>query len=506
LWVYEGKQGKVGELIIATKYKTSSYVLTLRMNYTTSDKSALDKYFELSRRLYNAILGETLKRFNLMRESKIFQLARKETDKKLKQKLFIDAELKYGFGEYNISKFATKLMINEYSGLGSAIKGKLVKRAFDAVNKMRFGNARKVNFINFCKIYSIEGANNLQSIKYRDGNIVFNKLKMPIIIENNDLYAQKAIQDRVKYCRFVKKDIKGKEYYYVQLILEGIPPTKINKETGEVNLYITQGDVGIDIGTQTIAYCSNVEVKLLELAPEVKNIKKQKRVLQRKMDRSRRATNPNKYNQDGTIIKGNQDKWVYSNHYILLQTELKCLQQKQADIREQSHNKLANHILKLGDKFFVEKMNYSGLQKRSKKTTKNKNGKFNKKKRFGKSLANKTPAMLIEIINRKLKYFGKEINKVNTYTVKASQYNHIDDTYIKKDLSERWNIFNINDEEVKIQRDLYSSFLIMNVNNMANKVDRDKCFDKFDGFKLLHDIEIERLRNLDLSVALRNVI
>jgi hypothetical protein len=141
-------------------------------------------------------------------------------------------------------------------------------------------------------------------------------------------------------------------------------------------------------------------------------------------------------------------------------------------------------------------MNYSGLQKRAKKTIINKKtGKFNKKKRFGKSLANKAPAKLIEIINRKLKYFDTEIKKINTYTVKASQYNHFGDTYVKKDLGERWNIFSIDSKDVEIQRDLYSSFLIMNVNNLADKIDRSKCIETFDRFKLLHDIEIERLRN-----------
>ena len=478
------------------KYKTSSYVLTLRMKYTTSDKSAIDKYFELSRRLYNSILRETLKRFNLMRESKLYQQAQKEIDKKLKQKYFSDAEIKYGFREYDISKFATKLMVNEYRGLKGHIKGKLTKRAFDAVNKMRFGNARRVNFIKYREINSIEGSDHVSGIKYRNGNIIYNELKMSAIIKNNDLYAQKAIQDRVKYCRFIKKNIKGKDYYYVQLILESVPPIKFNKDTGEINLYITEGDVGIDIGTQTVAYCSNSEVKLLELCPEVENIEKQKRILQRKIDKSRRSTNQNKFNENGTFKKGNRDKWIKSNHYVKIQTELKCLQQKQADLRKQSHNKLANHILKLGDKFYVEKMNYSGLQKRSKKTTKNKKtGKINKKKRFGKSLANKAPAMLIEIINRKLKYFGMEIKKINTYAVKASQYNHIEDSYVKKELSERWNIFKINNEETKIQRDLYSSFLIMNVNDELDKVNKDKCIERFDKFKLLHDIEIERLRS-----------
>lgn len=481
---------------MSKKSKTPSYVLTLKMKYNISDKSALDKYFELSRRLYNAILSETLRRFNLMRESKLYQQARKETDKKLKQKMFINAETKYGFREYDISVFATKLMINEYSSLGSHIKGKLVKRAFEAVNKLRFGNAKRVNFVRYDEMYSIEGADNKQAIKYRDGIVVFNKLKMPVIIENNDIYAQKAIQDRVKYCRFLKKNIKGKDYYYVQLVLEGVPPKKVNKETGEVNLYITEGNVGIDIGTSTIAYCSNNEVKLLELAPEIENIEKKKRRLQRKMDRSRRAMNPNKYNENGTIIKGNRDKWIKSNHYIKTQAELRGLKQKQADIRKQSHNKLANHILKLGDKFYVETMNYSGLQKRAKETTINKKtGKFNKKKRFGKSLAKKAPSKLIEIINRKLKYFDTEIKKINTYTVKASQYNHFDDTYVKKDLGERWNIFDVEGEEFKLQRDLLSAFYIKNVNDDLKSINREKCINNFENFKLLHDIEIKRLKN-----------
>ena len=74
-------------------------------------------------------------------------------------------------------------------------------------------------------------------------------------------------------------------------------------------------------------------------------------------------------------------------------------------------------------------MNFRGLQKRAKNTTINeKTGKFNKKKRFGKSLGNKAPAMLLEIINRKLGYFDKQLIKIDTWSVKASQYNHADDS------------------------------------------------------------------------------
>jgi len=132
-------------------------------------------------------------------------------------------------------------------------------------------------------------------------------------------------------------------------------------------------------------------------------------------------------------------------------------------------------------------MNFKGLQVRAKETVINeKTGRFNKKKRFGKSLANKAPSMLLNIIDRKLGYQGKELIKIDTFKVKASQYNHFADEYVKKDLSDRWNDFGV-------QRDLYSAFLIMNTEN--DEINREKCLESFDGFKQLHDIEIQRLKS-----------
>ena len=401
-----------------------------------------------------------------------------------------------------INKLITSLRVNEFKELGSHVTIKLELRAMQAINKLRFGEADKVSFIRFGEMFSFESSDDRQGIRFRDNQVIFNKLKIPVILKSNDIYAYQSLQNRVKYCRIKREVIKGKTKYYVQLILEGVPPIKIDKETGEIKHYINEGTVGIDIGTQTVAYTSQYEIKLLELAPEIQNIEKEKRVLQRKLDRSRRSMNPNKFNDNGTINIKDKTKWIKSNHYIKTQNELKELQRKQKEIRKQSHNKLANHILTLGSNIKVETMNYSGLQKKAKKTTINKNGKFNKKKRFGKSLANKAPSMFLTILNNKLKWIDKELKKIDTWNVKASQYNHIEDKFIKKELNVRWNEF----DGFNIQRDLYSSFLIMNVDEGLKEIDRDLCFKKFDKFKELHDIEIQRLMNMKLSKALKNVI
>ena len=210
------------------------------------------------------------------------------------------------------------------------------------------------------------------------------------------------------------------------------------------------------------------------------------------MDRSRRATNPDNYNEDGAIKKQGNKKviWNKSNHYIKYQNELKELYRKQADIRKYQHEFLANYIISLGNKVYVEKMNFAGLQKRAKNTEKNDKGKFKRKKRFGKSLANKAPSMLLTMIDRKLKYFSEELIEINTYEAKASQFNHFDKTYTKKTLSQRWNDFN----GIKIQRDMYSAFLIMNISNDLKSFDIDKCNERFENFYRLHNLEVDRLK------------
>lgn len=474
------------------KSKTSSYILTLQLKTEKFQEDIINKRFEKCRKIYNSCISELYKRYNHMAESKEYRKNCKSKDKN-RNKIFNELNNKYGLTEYSLHKFVTPMY--NYFNIDSKTAQALATRAFNAFQKYMFHQAKRVNYIKYNELYSVEGKTNAQGIKYRDGIIQWNKLNIPVIIKNNDTYAQMAIQNRVKYCRIVKKEIKGKIKFYVQLVLEGVPPTKVNKD-GEIKGQIGQGDVGIDIGTKTIAYSSRYNVKLLELAPNVNNIDREIKLIQRKMDRSKRATNPNKYNENGTINIKNKDKWIYSNHYIKLKAERKELYRKQVEIRKQDHYKMINELLVLGNKFYVETMNYKGLQSRSKKTTKNSKGKINKKKRFGKSLANKAPSMFLTMLDNKLKWNGEKLYKIDTYKVKASQYNHIEDKYIKKELKERWNYF----DNFKIQRDIYSSFLIMNVKENLKEMDRNKCFETFDNFKMLHDKEIIRIQNSDNKI------
>ncbi|MDK4523105.1 transposase, partial [Fusobacterium necrophorum] len=308
-------------------------------------------------------------------------------------------------------------------------------------------------------------------------------LKIPVIINKNDKYSQRCFLDKLLYCRLIKRVVNGKNKYYVQITFEGTPPKK--HKIGEEN------EIGIDIGTSTIAIVSDKKVGLKILAENIEINEKEKVRLQRKLDRQRRANNPNKYNKDGTININNKKKWKTSNSYLKTQLKLSNLQRKIAEKRKQSHTILANSILEIGTIVKVENMSFRGLQKRSKKNEiSEKTGKFKKKKRFGKSLSNRAPALLIEIIDRKLGYIGKNIIKINTFKVKASQLNHETEEYEKKSLSKRWVEIVGN----KIQRDLYSAFLIKNVKENLEEVNIEKAKKEFKNFVKLHNKEMERIK------------
>lgn len=484
----------------------SRYCVTFPLITEKYQENILNKRFEISRQLYNAVLSKAYKRYKSMIETKKYRQLKEqinnanEKEKKLLYKQLNEMYKQYRLNEYSLHEDIQEMQHHFSENIDSFTAQKIATRVWSAFEDLLFGDGKIVHFKKYGELDSLEGKSNKTGIRFKDGFLIWNGLKIPVKIDYNNPYEYQALKDEICYCRIKRRFIKGKYKYYLQIVFKGVPPMKINKD-GEVKRHIGNGTVGLDIGTQTIAIVSNVDVKLLELADRVNNIEKEKRRILRYMDRSRRANNPDNFNEDGTIKKGKL-KWVKSNRYIKAQNKLRELYRKQADVREYQHQLLSNYILSLGNKIKVEEMNFKGLQKRSKKTEKNDKGKFKRKKRFGKSLANKAPAKLLTILDNKLKYFGEKLIKVNTKEVKASQYNHLNCRYNKKKLSQRWNDLN----GIKIQRDLYSAFLIQHVNDDLCNINQEECKRDFERFKILHDKEIERLNNSEVRQALKNVI
>ena len=279
------------------------------------------------------------------------------------------------------------------------------------------------------------------------------------------------------YATLVPKLIRGKYRVYLHLTVEGKAKPKYDKHGNPRHKY-GKGMIGADIGTQTVAYTSDTEVGLKNLSERGNSIQtseRKERLLYRAMDRSRRATNPQNYNDDGTMKKGRKI-WKYSNHYKQLKAKHSELCRINAVNRQLAINEDANHLRSLGDTFVTEPKNASRLMRRTKETTVNSKGKFNRKKRFGKSIKNRCPSGFQTAVERKFKATGGTYIEVpNNY--RASQYDHTADDYIKKKLSDRlYKLF----DGTEVQRDWYSSYLLYCYDYRTQNIDKDKCNAEFE--------------------------
>lgn len=112
--------------------------------------------------------------------------------------------------------------------------------------------------------------------------------------------------------------------------------------------------------------------ELKTFAEELKAQQKEICRLQRKMERSRRANNPDNYNPDkadskerkkkGTVKKGFKN-WKNSNRYKRTAAKKHDLERKQAAHRKSLHGQLVNEVLAMGNQVKMEKVSVKGWQK-----------------------------------------------------------------------------------------------------------------------------------------------
>lgn len=551
-----------------TKAKTPSFVLTLEMDTKEMNNQqqivkTITGESEINRQLYNACLGELLKREKQMKRRRLYKklmrksfgiskqislcetkLAKDENNvelNKIKKQLqkekeevikqIFDLQKEYGLFEYSMHEYIKPMRKHFGNRVNANVVQKAATRAWNAFQKKLKGESKSVCFLPKGTFFSFEGKNNTTGWRFNNRKIVYKEHEIPLIIKENDLYIEEALsyvenEDvftyinssgkkaestyKVKYVRIIQKHIRGKERYFAQLICQGYPPTKKDKK-GNIKYPLGTGRVGGDIGTSTMAFAGEKDLSMFNLGEQIKQIddvQRKIKLLQRALDRSRRAMNPQYFDEKGRIKKGKKE-WKYSKRYLKTKNKLRELHRKLALYRKLSHQYMANRIKMYGNEFYVEKMNIRGLQKRAKETkVSEKTGKIQKKKRFGKSIAHRAPSLFISILKQKVTNNGGVFDEVNTATFKASQYDHKSNTYTKKPLKQRWNVFK---DGTKVQRDLYAAFLLQNSNKNKKTPNKNLCKKTFDNFKKMHDVEITRLEKmstltLNSGIKLKNTI
>lgn len=313
-------------------------------------------------------------------------------------------------------------------------------------------------------------------------------------------------QEKICHCRIVRIPWKDGWLYKLQILLKGRPPKQLN-EDGQLKYPIGKGRVGIDIGPRTVAIVGDDYAEITELAPSMKDLHKAIRKLQQQMSRSRRVTNPEMFEPDGQIVRIdklvkehpecvrviNPDSdnprykriWRKSKHYVEMEKRLRYLYGRAARSRVSQHNEMANRFIGMGDEFYIEKMNWKGLQRKAAHKEGDKPNK--RRKRFGKSIHNKAPATFVGTVKQKVEKQGGMFSEVNTVACKASQYNHVTGEYVKPKLKDRAK--NVGDHYV--QRDLYSAFLLQNTNGHLDGFVQEQLEEKFENFLELQETAME---------------
>lgn len=497
------------------------HTIQLSLNTTAYDCRIIEKRFRAISHIHNVLVKHAKKCLKSIKHDKTYQSYKAEycsllkknrlskDEKSLKKQLSKDMLMcirQHGLSEYDFQAYI-KLCAKQFSkSLSSQQVQKEATRVWKGVSDVLYGNGKDIHFKKFRDFNTICGKSNANGAKFNKDTAVINwiDLELKCKIPKNNPYIAEALDADISYCEIKRMMFPNGWHYYAVIYLKGDAPRKINKP---INHYNT---TGIDIGTSTVATVSDDMVTLKELAPKCRSYNKRIVRLLRQLDNSRRILNPNKYNADGTINKGNHDKWIYSKTYIKKLNVLKTLYRQKASYIKQSHERMINELLTDSVDFIVEDMSFKGLQRKASVTIrqdapvpiKQKDGsikqicKYKRKKRFGRSLNNRAPASFITILARKALLYGGSVRKVKTKAFKASQYDHVKDTYIETKLNDR-------DKYVggyKVQRDLYSAFLIRNSNDKLDRPDRDKCIYGFEKFIELQNNLIDEMIQNNISM------
>ena len=474
MWYNIVKNKKKG---VSMRAQTSSYVVSVKLKLTESVENRLEKTFRVTSSAYNEALSFGLRRLEDLKQNSRYQELlelRKNNNHQVKE---YDKELLKIRKMYHLTEFGLSAHLGQqrkkpnspYQQLNSGELQVIAGQAYKVLEKVIFYKIKPSN-IRFRSKYDLNvsyrnrvdttGTRIIPSDRkgfayrlYIHKSTTF--VDLPTKAFNN--YQQMSLlkSEKIKYVQIIRKTIRGKHVYILQIVCQGFPMTKIKRG---------DGTMGIDPGISTVAYVSKKSLALVDLVPkDVDRKEKLMRYLDRAIERCRRVNNPNCYNSNGTIKKGAKFKHP-SNRQVRLQVRRIKSYRSLSEERKKIQGQLVNHLVSQASLIKIEDLNVKGLQRRSKEIRINpKTNRPFSKKRFGKSVFRAAPSSFRQLLQTRARQLGVDIEIIKPKNLKPSQYNHLTKTFEKKTLSTR--LYDLSDKWTSVQRDLYSAFLIGHIEN-----------------------------------------
>ena len=443
--------------------KTPSFVCEFEVSATSKDLRVLRSRKEAGRQIYHAIEGEGLRRLARMRHDPGFELAKAMPKGPEKKAAFEVLRKHHGFTEASLHQHPSLAKDCWLRGhLDVHTQQKVATRAFRAVERWSFGGSGKPRFKRYGELESLEGKSNAAGIRFREGHILWagahGSLNLPLIVKpGNEVQAHalqvagttftrttkdgKAVTETgVKYCRLLSRTIRGRERAFVQLVLRGMPLQKARH-------YVRDGLVGLDLGPSQVAVVGEGFVKTIPFCPDLDRVEATRRRYLRKLDRQRRANNPDNYRPNGTVKPRSQRKpWQSSASQKATQGVLAELLRGMAAHRKSLQGKLVNDLLALaGNQVITEQVNVRSWAKL-----------------YGRSVGHKAPGLFQSAYGRKAEASGGSMELVSTQKTYLSS-RCLCGKRTKKLLSERKHTCGCEfiPEGMHADRDEFSAFLAL---------------------------------------------
>jgi hypothetical protein len=382
------------------KQKTPTFLLELPLVVEAGQAARLHAHLEAGRQFYNAVLSAGQRRLRQMRADPAWQAARAipRTHPQERRAAFSALRERYGFSEYAFHDLAKELRVAWLADhLDAVLAQTLATRAYRALNRVCVGNARRVRFKSRGRgLSSLENKRTDTGLRFvletpaqgQRGWLIWHDDQLPALIDWDDPGVKHGLAHPVKYARLVRRpassaraqgaDREG-ERYVVQLALAGVPLQKPKHAVGS-------NTVGLDLGPASIAIvprhaAARLEPLCAELRPDERAIRR----LQRRMERQRRAANPEHYDEKGRPRKRGKGapRWKQSRGYQATRRRKAARERKLSAHRKGVHGRLVHQIVAVGHTIITEKLSYTGWQKR-----------------YGRSVGLRAPGMLIAHMRR----------------------------------------------------------------------------------------------------------
>jgi Putative transposase DNA-binding domain len=438
--------------------KTPTFLLELPLQVDWNQEQHLRAHLEAARCLSNALLHQANKRLQKMRNDPAWQVARTlpRREKQARAQAFSQVRKRHHFSEYELHEFAKTARVTWIADhIDSTMAQTLATRAYQAVNRVCVGRGKRVRFRSRGRgLDSVEGKRNDVGMRFvldpgvgDGGFLLWQTDVIPAIIDWLDAVVLHGLRHPIKYVRLVRRkasspraqgaDHEGNRYY-VQLVLEGHAFVKPKHENHGSDT------IGLDIGPSTLAIVPREgKAALVTFCEELVPHARQRRRLQRKMDRQRRANNPGNYDGQGRVKKQGRTRlrWKESKRYQAIRRRLRNAQRKLTAHRKSLHGHLAHEMVKSGNTITIEKTSFKAWQKQ-----------------YGKSIGLRAPGMFVAHLERLVARTGGTLTHISTFKTRLSQYCHACGRSEKKPRAQRWHHCSCGFGPV--QRDLYSAFLL----------------------------------------------